>query len=218
MNEYHDLTWHCQSPDIYKCITFGLEEAVRSQEILLPISRFIFIAIQIRGLFGYLFFLFLLKTYAVGTHRGKSNQYQIYVPRMFLWRNKEFIKDDEKWYNYTPRKLCLGGYGILFSHCPFIGPSVIPLCFNFWVGVILKKHRDSLEASSWWVPGRFARESFRPWVVSPWVVLPWVVSPVGRFAPIWWVVLPLFFIKAPRLEPGHVWRYLWWPGLSHDNS
>ena len=64
---------------------------------------------------------------------------------------------------------------------------------------------------------RFARVSFRPWVVSPWVVSPRVVSPVGRFAPIWWVVSPLFFIKAPRLEPGHVWRYLRWPGLSHDN-
>ena len=74
---------------------------------------------------------------------------------------------------------------------------------------------------------RFAREPFRPWVVSPvglspwvvspWVVSPWVVSPVGRFAPIWWVVSPLFFIKSPRLEPGHVWRYLRWSGLSHDN-
>ena len=54
----------------------------------------------------------------------------------------------------------------------------------------------------WTVPGRFARESFRPWVVSPLFG--------GSFR-------PCFFIKAPRLEPGHVWRYLRWPGLSHDN-
>ena len=29
-----------------------------------------------------------------------------------------------------------------------------------------------------WVTGRFARESFRPWVISP-----WVDSPLGRFTP-----------------------------------
>ena len=39
------------------------------------------------------------------------------------------------------------------------------------------------------VPGRFAHELFRPWVVSPvgrfaLVNSPWVVSPVSRLAPI----------------------------------
>ena len=54
---------------------------------------------------------------------------------------------------------------------------------------------------------RFARESFRLWVISPWVVSPWVNSLVGRFAPIWWVVSPIFFIQFLRIEVRYVLVY-----------
>ena len=66
------------------------------------------------------------------------------------------------------------------------------------------------------IVSRFVPESFRPWVVSPLVVSLWVVPPVGCFAPIWWVVSPLSFIKIPRLELGHVWSYIRLFGSSYD--